>query len=348
MGIRDGIKNQFIEVIEWTEPSDDILAYRFPVANHEIKDSAQLTVRESQAALFVDQGKTADVFLAGRHELSAENLPILTKLESWKYGFKSPFKSEVYFYSLRQKLGQRWGTRQPITVRDPEFGSVQLRMFGVHSFHIEDVRTFYREVSGTRERFTTEDLADQLLPTIVSTAASTFGQSKVPFLDLAANLPALSSTLRSALEAPFARLGLALDSFVVESVTLPEALQDALNSRQSMGIVGNLQQYTHYQTAKSIPDAAKNPGGLAGIGAGAAIGAGIGQAMGQSFGGAAAPAPAPAPQLVACSSCGKGIESGSAFCRFCGTPQAPSCPGCQKPVAAGSAFCASCGRKLNA
>jgi membrane protease subunit (stomatin/prohibitin family) len=349
MGIRDGIKNQFIEVIEWTETSDDILAYRFPVANHEIKDLAQLTVRESQAALFVDQGQPADVFTAGRHELSSENLPILTKLESWQYGFNSPFKSEVYFYSLRQKLGQRWGTRQPITCRDPELGSVQLRMFGVYSFHLSDVRRFYKEISGTRERFTTDDLVDQLLPTIVSTASTTFAQSNVPFLDLAANLPALSATLRSALEAPFAQLGLALDSFVVESVTLPEALQEALNARQSMAIVGNLQHYAQFQTAKSIPDAARNPGGIAGIGASAAIGAGIAQSMGQALSGSAPSAPASAPALVACVSCSKGIDAGSTFCRFCGTPQKqPACPNCQKPVAAGSTFCGSCGHKLTA
>ena len=339
-----GIKDQFIEVIEWTEPSDDILVYRFPVANHEIKDTAQLTVRESQAALFVDQGQPADVFQAGRHALATENFPILTKLESWKHGFKSPFKSEVYFFSLRQKLGQRWGTRQPITCRDAELGSVQLRMFGVHSYHIADVRTFYREVSGTRERFTTEDLADQLLATIVSTASSTFAQSKIPFLDLAASLPALSATLRSALEEPFAKLGLALDSFVVESVTLPDALQKALHARQSMAIVGNLREYTQFQTASSIPDAAKNPGGIASVGAGAAIGA----SMAQAIGNAAAPAQNPAPQLVPCIACSKGIEAGSAFCRFCGAAQVKRCPGCQQPVAAGSAFCAGCGRKLDA
>jgi membrane protease subunit (stomatin/prohibitin family) len=352
MGVWDGIKNQFIEVIDWTEPSDDVLAYRFPVAKNEIKDGAQLTVRESQAALFVDEGEAADVFGAGRHELTSDNLPILTKLKSWAHGFNSPFKSEVYFYSLRQKLGQKWGTRQPITVRDSELGSVQLRMFGVHSYHVADVRRFYREISGTRELFTTAELVDHLLPVIVSTATTTFAQSKVPFLDLAANLQQLSETLKGALEAPFAKLGLALDSFVVEAVSLPEALQEALQTRQSMAIAGNLQQYAQFQAARSIPDAARNPSGLAGIGVGVAAGAGLGQIMGQALGGSPNPSPATPTQssaaLVPCIACGKDLDQGSAFCRFCGETQKQSCPSCRKGIPPGSAFCGSCGHKLGA
>lgn len=361
MALWDSIKTQFIEVIEWTEPSDDILAYRFPVANHEIKDGAQLTVRESQLALFVDQGQVADLFPAGRYRLTSANLPILTKLESWSYGFNSPFKCEVYFFSTRQKLGQKWGTRQPITFRDAEFGSVQARMFGTYSYHLADPRKFYSQVSGTREQFNTDDLADQLIPTIASVAASSFARSQVPFLDLAANLQALASELLGALGGAFEALGLALDSFVVESVSLPDALQEALHTRQSMGIVGNLDRYAQFQAAKSIPDAVKNPSGLAGLGAGVAVGAGVGQLMGRALGGQAEPAPQPAaaaPQpaaaagaapsvtLVGCVACGKGIESGSGFCRFCGQPQIQSCSACQKPVTPGSAFCQHCGHKL--
>ena len=359
MALWDGIKTQFIEVIEWTESADDVLAYRFPVANHEIKDGAQLTVRESQLALFVDQGQVADVFAAGRYRLSSANLPILTKLESWAYGFNSPFKAEVYFFSTRQKLGQRWGTRQPITFRDAEFGSVQARMFGTFSYHLADPRKFYTEVSGTREQFNTEDLADQLIPTIASVAATSLARSQVPFLDLAANLQALGSELLGALAAAFEALGLALDSFVVESVSLPDALQEALHTRQAMGIVGNLDRFAQYQTAKSIPDAVKNPSGLAGLGAGVAVGAGVGQLVGRAFTGAAEPAPqpsaaaaaaVPAPQpaaaLVGCVGCGKGIESGSAFCRYCGQKQQVVCSACQQPVTPGSAFCQHCGHKL--
>lgn len=355
MALWDGIKTQFIEVIEWTEASDDILAYRFPVANHEIKDGAQLTVRDSQLALFVDQGQVADVFSAGRYRLSSANLPILTKLESWSYGFNSPFKCEVYFFSTRQKLGQKWGTRQPITFRDAEFGSVQARMFGAYSYHLSDPRKFYSQVSGTRERFTTDDLADQLIATIASVAATSFARSEVPFLDLAANLQVLSKELLGALASAFEALGLTLDSFIVESVSLPEALQEALSTRQAMGIVGNMERFAQYQTAKSIPDAAKNPSGLAGVGAGVAVGAGMGQLMGRALSGTAEPAPqpaaatppaAPSSNLVGCVGCGKGIESGSAFCRWCGQPQKLTCSACQKPVTPGSAFCQHCGHKL--
>jgi membrane protease subunit (stomatin/prohibitin family) len=353
MGLWDGIKNQFIEVIEWTETSDDILAYRFPVANNEIKQGAQLTVRDSQQALFVDEGRTADVFPPGRHTLSTENLPVLSKLKAWPFGFNSPFKSEIYFFSVRQKLGQKWGTRQPITCRDPELGSVQLRMFGVCSYHISDPRLFQREVSGTREKFTTDDLVTHLLPTIVSAATTTFAQSKLPFLDMAANQGELSQTLRVALDPPMSRLGLALDSFVVEAVSLPEALEQALQTRQAMGLVGNMQEFAQYQAAKSIPDAAKNPSGLAGVAAGLGFGQVIGQAVGGAFGApqppaAGAAAPEAAPALVPCISCSKGLEAGSRFCRFCGISQKPTCPGCQSEVAAGSAFCGSCGRKLGA
>jgi membrane protease subunit (stomatin/prohibitin family) len=350
MALWDGIKTQFIEVIEWTEASNDVLAYRFPVANHEIKDGAQLTVRESQLALFVDQGQVADVFGAGRYRLDSANLPILTKLESWKYGFNSPFKAEVYFFSTRQKLGQRWGTRQPITIRDAEFGSVQARMFGTFSYHLADPRKFYSQVSGTREQFTTEELVDQLIPTIASVSSGSLARSQVPFLDLAANLQVLSKELQTALGEAFEALGLALDSFVVESVSLPDALQEALHTRQAMGIVGNMERFAQYQTAKSIPDAAKNPSGLAGLGAGVAVGANMGQLMNRALGHEPAPpaqpAAAPQPQLVACVACGKGIDSGSTFCRFCGERQVTQCSACNKPVPPGSAFCASCGHKL--
>lgn len=344
MGIWDGIKSQFIDVIDWTEPSDDILAYRFPVADHEIKDGAQLTVRESQAALFVDQGVPADLFLeGGRFQLSSENLPVLTKLRSWPHGFRSPFKSEVYYFSLRRKLGQKWGTRQPITLREPELGSVQLRMFGVYSYHLKDPRAFYREISGTREQFTTDDLVDHLLPVIVSAATATFAEAKVPFLDMAANLKLLSDTLRSSLEAPFNSLGLALDDFVVEAVSLPEALEQALHARQSMAIVGNLQQYAQFQAAKSIPDAARNPGGIAGLGLGVAAGQVMGQALTQPQ-----VTPPPSAALVPCVSCQKQIEPASAFCRFCGATQQHNCPNCKAVVQPGSAFCGSCGHKLGA
>lgn len=344
MSLWSQVTKQLLDVIEWTEPDDATLAWRFPIADNEIQSGAQLTVRESQVALFVDQGRIADSFRPGRYRLTTQVLPVLTTLKSWPYGFNAPFKSEVYFYSTRQKLGQRWGTPQPVAVRDREMGSVMLRMFGTFSYHVADEKVFYREVSGTREVFRTDDLAVQIVPQISAAAAMVFGQSNVPFLDMAANQVALSETLKTALGDPMAKLGVALDAFVVESVSLPPDLQKALTDRQSMGIVGDFQRYAQYQAARSIPDAARNEGGLAGLGAGVAVGAGIGQMMGSAMAGMGSPGGAAA--AATCSACGKAIVAGDAFCRHCGKPQQRACPSCKAPAAPDAAFCAKCGSKL--
>ncbi|MGZ6142147.1 MAG: SPFH domain-containing protein [Myxococcales bacterium] len=304
MSLWDSAKKQFIDVIDWTEPEEGILAWRFPVADNEIKDGAQLTVRDSQVALFVEQGKPADVFAPGLYTLTTENLPVLTKLKSWPYGFKSPFKAEVYFYSLRQQLGQRWGTPAPITIRDKEFGAVQIRMFGIFSYHVSDVPVFYREISGTREKYTRDELNQQLVGQIAGNVASAFAQSGVPFLDMAANQAELSAKIRAGLAESAAKLGVALDSFVIESISLPEALQQALNDKMSMGIIGNeMGKFGEYQAARAMTEAAKNPGGMAGIGAGLAVGASVGQAM------TAGPA---------CGKCGTKSQAGAQFCSKCG------------------------------
>jgi membrane protease subunit (stomatin/prohibitin family) len=231
-----------------------------------------------------------------------------------------------------------------VAVRDRELGSVQLRMFGTFAYHLADEKLFYREISGTREVFRTDDLAVQLVPIITATAATAFGQSGVPFLDMAANQQALSAELQKRLADPFAKLGVALDGFVVESITLPPELQDALVQRQSIGIVGDPAAYARYQAARSIPIAAANEGGVAGIGAGLAAGAALGQMMGGALAGAAA-APAPA-AAAACVACGKPIVAGDPFCKHCGKPQARSCPQCHAAAAPDATFCARCGAKL--
>jgi membrane protease subunit (stomatin/prohibitin family) len=368
MGLFSALKSQFIEVIEWTEPGDGILAYRFPVHENEIKNGAQLTVRESQLALIVDQGTVADQFGPGRHVLATQNLPILTKLRSWPYGFNSPFKSEVYFFSTRQQLGQRWGTPQPVAVRDREFGSVMIRMFGIFSYHVSDPKVFYAKVSGTRDTYTADELNEQLLGHVAGATANAFAQSGVPFLDMAANQLKLGAALVDQLKAPFEALGVAVDTFVVESVSLPDELQKVLNDRQSMGILGDLGRYAQYEAARSIPDAVKNPGGLASLGAGVAAGVGIGGVMSQAFSGLSSPGPAggspgggsgpagnPAGSpggprnalAVACVACGKGIDADSPFCRFCGKSQTLSCPKCGTVSSGDAGFCAKCGTPLH-
>ena len=285
------IRKQFIDVIEWPNPGDDTLMWRFPAEDQEIQTGATLVVRESQQALFVDEGKTADLFGAGTHLLTTQTLPLLTNLKNWDKFFASPFKSDVYFFNLRQQLGRRWGTAQPVTVRDSEFGVVQLRSFGMYDYRISDPAKLFSEVTGVVAQYSREALDEPLRNVVMTRLASVFGSSGIAFLDMAANQVLLSQKMAELLAPDFARLGLTLERFSVESITLPEAIQKALDERISMGVVGDLNRYTQYQAASAIPLAAQNEGGLAGIGAGVGVGAAIGQAMATNMN--AAPAAAP-------------------------------------------------------
>jgi membrane protease subunit (stomatin/prohibitin family) len=287
MAITDFLRKQFVDVIHWTEDGDGILAYRFPMQDFEIQYGAQLTVRESQMALFVDEGKIADVFAPGRYKLTTQTLPLLTNLKNWDKLFQSPFKSDVYFYSTRLQLNQKWGTANPITIRDKEFGAVRMRAFGIYSYKIADPKTFYLNISGTRELYTIADLEGQLRNTIVSSITDLFGESGIAFLDMAANQDELGTHLKSKVEPMFQQYGLALDRFQVENVSLPEELQKILDQRIGMGVVGDMGRYTQYQTAQSIPIAAANTGGAAGIGAGIGAGVAIGQNMASGIASAA-------------------------------------------------------------
>jgi membrane protease subunit (stomatin/prohibitin family) len=300
MGILDFVRKQFIDVIQWTEEGDGLLAYRYPMQDMEIQYGGQLTVRESQMALFVDQGKIADCFGPGLHKLTTQNIPLITNLKNWDKLFESPFKSDVYFFSTRLQIDQKWGTPQPITIRDKDFGMVRMRAFGIYSYKIADPKRFYTEISGTREQYTVEDLDGQLRGVIMATMTSLFASSQIPFIDMAANQLELGKQVKERLDAEFARLGLMLDSFMVQSVSLPEELQAMLDKRIGIAMVGDLNRYTQFQTAEAIPIAAANEGGLAGIGAGLGVGLNIGNAMAGALasnlggGGQAAPAPAPA------------------------------------------------------
>ena len=279
MVFKSFIKKQFIDVIQWPNPEPDVLMWRFPIQDEEIQNGASLTVRDSQAAMFVDEGVTADVFQAGTFKLTTQNLPVLTNLKNWSKLFESPFKSDVYFFNLRQQLSRRWGTSQPVTVRDADFGAVALRAFGMYSFRIADPALFFKEVTGVTAEYRGEQLEEQLRNVAVTQLATAFGTSGIPFLDMAANQVALSQKMTELLQPLFAAMGLLLESFNVESVTLPEALQKRMDERMGMGIVGDLSRYTQYQTAQAIPIAAQNEGGVAGIGAGIAAGMGMGNAM---------------------------------------------------------------------
>lgn len=290
MALMDFIKKQFIDILQWTEESDGTLAWRFPMQEMEIQNGASLTVRESQLALFVNEGKAADVFVPGMYKLTTQTLPVLTYLKNWDKLFESPFKSDLYFFSTRIQLDQKWGTPNPITIRDKEFGIVRMRAFGIYSYHLSDAKTFYQKISGTREIYSRDELEGQLRNTMVAGLSDLFGESGVAFIDMAGNQDEFGKVMREKMMPVFAEYGLTLDSLVVQNVSLPEELQKILDQKIGMNMIGDMQRFTQYQVANSIPDAAKNEGGMAGIGVGLGAGMGFGQIMGQAMAGAMQPA----------------------------------------------------------
>jgi membrane protease subunit (stomatin/prohibitin family) len=323
MGFLDFLKKQFIDIIQWNEDSDEVLAWRFPMRDFEIQQGAQLIVRDTQAALFVHQGKAADLFGPGQHTIKTQNIPLLTDLAHWDKLLESPFKSDVYFFSTRLRINQKWGTSNPITIRDKEFSAVRMRAFGIYSFRIASPQTFFTKISGTRDTYTIGDLEGQLRNTVVAVLTDHFGESGVPFLDMAANQVELGAAVADKVRAGFGDFGLSLEGFQVQNVSLPEDLQKRLDERIGMGIVGDMTRYTQYQTAQSIPIAAANEGGAAGAGVGLGAGVAMGQAMGHAVGqaaqaGAAAAAAKPA---LTCSRCQARLERPSKFCPECGAAQ---------------------------
>jgi membrane protease subunit (stomatin/prohibitin family) len=337
----DFLKKQFIDVIQYTEAEPGILASRYPMQDMEIQNGAQLTVRESQMAAFVNEGRMADVFGPGLYTLNTRTLPLLTNLMNWDKMFASPFKSDVYYFSTRIQTNQKWGTAQPITIRDKDFGMVRLRAYGIYSYHLADPRAFHTKISGTQEIYRVADLEGQLRNSIVGWISDTFAESGVPFLDMAANQVELGKKVADFIKPHFAELGLALDSFVVENLSLPEELQKMLDTRIGMNMIGNMQQYTQFQVANSLPIAAANEGGgAAGIGAGL----GAGMAMAQAMMGAINPAmqqqqqyppqpPAPPAAPVAPAAPAAGAGGDTKFCMHCGNKM----PRVAK-------FCSECGQ----
>ena len=283
MGLWDSIKGELIDIIEWTDDSPDTLVYRFERHDNEIKHGAKLVVREGQQAVFINEGKLADVFPPGTYTLTTQNLPILSTLKGWKYGFDSPFKAEVYFVSTRQYTDQKWGTKNPIMLRDPEFGPVRLRAFGTYAVRVTDPAQFLREVVGTSGHFTTDGITSQLRNLIVSRFTDVLGESKLAVLDLAANYDELGDFIRERIKPDFDQYGMDLTSLLVENISLPPAVEEALDKRSSMGVIGNLGAYTQYQAAQAMEKAAENPGGTAGGGMGMGMGFAMANQMGQAM-----------------------------------------------------------------
>ncbi len=287
MALMDFIKKQFIDILEWTESGDGTLAWRFPMAGNEIQYGGSLTVRDSQVAVFVNEGKIADVFGPGRYTLTTQTLPVLTYLKNWDKLFQSPFKSDVYFYSTRLQIDQRWGTSQPVTIRDKEFGAVRLRAFGNYTYRIADARTFYQNVSGTRDIYTVADLDGQLRALMLQHISDAVAQSGIAFLDLAANQVEFATQLRTAASPAFGQLGLELQAVTVQNISLPEDLQKILDQKIGMGMVGNdMGKFMQYQTAQSMPKFAEGAGqgGVAGDAMGLGAGMALGQVMAQQLG----------------------------------------------------------------
>jgi membrane protease subunit (stomatin/prohibitin family) len=318
VSIRDFLVKQLIDVIQWTETGDGTLAYRYPMQDMEIQNGGRLTVRDSQMALFVNEGRIADVFSPGLYSLNTRNLPLLTDLMNWDKGFESPFKSDVYFFSSRLRIDQRWGTATPITIRDKEFGMVRLRGYGIYAWRIADPRRFYSNVSGTRDFYYVSDLEGQLRNTIVARMTDVFALSEVAFVDMAANQAKLAEQIAAALQPAFAALGLELSQFVVENLSLPDELQKVLDQRIGMNMAGDLGRYTQFQAAQALPIAAANEGGAAGAG----IGLGAGIAMAQTLAGALkTPEDTAGPETKFCVECGMPMPRHGKFCPECGKPQ---------------------------
>lgn len=378
--VKEAALNQFIEVIEWLDESGNTMLYRFPVAGQEIKNGAQLIVRESQTAVFVHEGQVADVFTPGRYTIDGGNTPILSKLGAWKYGFNSPFKSEVYFVNTKQFTDLKWGTANPVMMRDTDFGMVRLRAFGTYSLRVADASTFIKEIAGTNAHFQTEDIEGQLKRAIVSSFSDSLGELQIPALDLAAKYEELGSTLRGKINEDFASFGVEVVKFYVENISLPPEVEAAIDKRSSMGALGNVDTYMKFQAADALRDAAQNEGGGAGLGAGLGAGFAVGNQMVGAFGGMgggqqggggqqqqAATVACPTcnkPNSVGtkfcgecggkmevaqvlCVKCGHSLREGAKFCNDCGSSQEKQkCANCQNELNAGAKFCNECGTKV--
>lgn len=295
MGLWDRLKAELIDIVEWLDSTGNTMVHRFDQRpNNEIKWGAKLIVREGQAAVFIDQGRLADVFKPGMYTLDTKNLPILATLKGWKYGFESPFKCEVYFVSTRQFTDLKWGTMNPIMLRDAEFGAVRLRAFGTYVTRVKDPAAFIREIVGTDGRFTSDEITGQLRNVIVSRFSDILAESKIPALDLAANYDELGKFLTERIAPEFESKGLELTKLLVENISLPPQVEEALDKRTSMGVIGNLHAYTQYQAAEAMTKAASNPGGAASMGMGFVVAQQMGQAMaGAASGAVAGPPPVP-------------------------------------------------------
>ena len=346
------IKKNLLKVIAWTETDTDTIVYKFPVPDrYEIMKGSQLVVRESQAAIFVTEGQIADVFTAGTWELSPDNVPVLSKLGAWKYGWDMPKKSDIYYVSLKQFIGMKWGTANPIMMRDKDFGMIRIMGHGEYSFHVCDPALFMRECFGTIHSFKTDDISDYLRSMVLAELTDLLGECQIPALDLAANYLELGDTARDHASARFGKLGLAVDQIVIRNFKLPEAVEKAMDKRTTLGVFdGKMSEYAQYESVQAMRDSARNPG-AGGAFASMGIGLGLGARMADKFG-AGLDAAEKSEASVKCAKCGAKMSPSAKFCPECGARAVPEgsavCPKCGKPVSAKAKFCPECGASLAA
>lgn len=336
--------------IEWKDNTRNTLVYKIDLKKDYITKGSVLTVREGQAAIFCDKGRMADVFLPGYYTLSTDNIPVLTKLMSWKYGFESPFKSDVYFVNTTQFTNEKWGTTNPIIIRDADFGAVRVRGYGSYSFKVDDPYVFMTELSGSHTSYKTGEITSFLRSMVVTGISDIIGECKIPILDMAGNLMELSQIVEKNLDPVFKKIGLTITKFNFENFSMPETLEKALDESTSLGILNkNMNTYMQKAQADAMLNASKNPG-MAGSTMGAAMGAGMGFGMGnlfsKGFGSAAAPTQSNETG-VKCKSCGVNMAPGAKFCPECGKPVGIQCPKCKKVVADGVKFCPECGASMS-
>ncbi len=355
MGLFKRIKKQLLSVIEWTDSSKNTIVYKYPLTDRdEIMNSSKLVVRPSQAAIFVHKGQVADIFGPGTYTLSTENIPIITKILALPTGFNSPIKAEVYFVNTKQFTGLKWGTQNPIIMRDADYGNIRIRAYGVYSFKVEDAKKFMEEMFGTNPLYTVEDAANQLRPLVIQNFSDTVAESKIGALDLAANYVEFGKKVSSSHSDLFSDLGLKLTNMVIENISVPEEVEKALDERTKLGVIEDkLGTYTQYQAAQAMKAAAENPNGgnLAGLGVGLGAGVGIGEIFSESIRSAKnKPSKTKSEETKTCPECKTEMKASAKFCPECGkkmpTSSKKHCPECGTEVKSTAKFCPECGTKL--
>lgn len=340
-------KTNLLKSLEWTDNSTDTIVYKYPMDGRQIQYGSKLTVRASQVAVFLNKGKIADVFGPGMYTLQTSNLPIFTQLMSWGYGFKSPFYADVFFINTKQFTNQKWGTSNPITMRDKDFGTIRLRGYGNFAFKVENPEVFLKELFGTNSTFTTDDISSYLKSIIVSSISDTIAESKISALDIASNLTEFSKVTSETLTETFANLGLKLSNLVIENISFPEEVEKAIDTRSSMGVLSDkMDTFVKYQSAQAIRDAAQNQG-VAGLGTQLGTGVAIGEMMKDALKSSSKEETQSSDNKF-CPSCGASNPKNAKFCVECGAKlaQKGKCPNCGAEISSKSKFCPECGEKL--